>query len=73
MEFEIRVIERITKVNTFTVEVQNEDEGEALLNWIDDDINDVEHPDDVVAAIRSQGYSIIEQIEGTEDVEYELE
>lgn len=73
MEFEIRVIERITKVNTFTVEVQNEDEGEALLNWIDDDINDAEHPDDVVAAIRSQGYSIIEQIEGTEDVEYELE
>jgi len=73
MEFEINVIERITRVNTFTVEVENEDEGEALLNWIEDDINDAEHPDDVIAAIRSQGYTIIEQIEGAEDVEYELD
>lgn len=73
MEFKIGVVERITRVNTFTVEVEDEDEGEALLNLIEDDINDAEHPDDVVAAIRSQGYAIIEQVEGAEDVEYELD
>ena len=30
MEFEIRVVERITRVNTFTVEVEDEDEARRI-------------------------------------------
>ena len=72
MKYEIEVKETISRINTYTVEVSSEEEGESLLNVIEEDIEGAIHPDDITYAIDNAGYEIIEFCEGSEDVEYEL-
>ena len=72
MRFEIEVNETVSKINTYIVEVDSEEEGESLLNMIEDDIDDVTHPDDISYVIQNAGYEIVKKIEGVEDFEAEL-
>ena len=72
MRFEIEIEEQITRRNSYFVEVEDEGEGEMLLNSLEDDVNDAIHPDDILYAIKIQGYQVETFIRGAEDVEYEI-
>ncbi|MFQ7583790.1 MAG: hypothetical protein ACLRMW_06380 [[Clostridium] symbiosum] len=72
MRFEIEIEEQITRRNSYFVEVEDEGEGEKLLNSLEDDVNDAIHPDDILCAIKKQGYQVETFIRGAEDVEYEI-
>lgn len=72
MKFEIEIEERIIRRNTYTVEVEDEDEGEVLLNQIYDEVNDATHSDDITSIISGAGYEIKEISIGAESPEYEV-
>ena len=72
MRFEIEIEEQITRRNSYFVEVEDEGEGEMLLNSLEDDVNYAIHPDDILYAIKKQGYQVETFIRGAEDVEYEI-
>ena len=72
MRFEIEIEEQITRRNSYFVEVEDEGEGEMLLNSLEDDVNDAIHPDDILYAIKKQGYQVETFIRGAEDVEYDI-
>lgn len=72
MKFEIEIEERIIRRNTYTVEVEDEDEGDILLNQIDDEVNDATHSDDITSIISRAGYEIKEISIGAENPEYEV-
>lgn len=72
MKYVIEVEEVIKRINSYTIEVEDEEEAEELLDNIENDINRAFHPDDVYYAIRDAGYEIVEYCEGAEDCEYEL-
>ena len=72
MRYVIEVEETVRRINTYTIEVDNENEAEELLDNIGDDINCSEHPDDVYGIIYNSGYEILEYCEGAEYCEYEL-
>ena len=57
MRFEIEIEEQITRRNSYFVEVEDEGEGEMLLNSLEDDVNDAIHPDDILYAIKKTGIS----------------
>ena len=63
----------MTRINSYIIDVGNEEEGENLLSKIEDEINGAIHPDDVVMAITDAGYEVEEVCYGAEDVEYELQ
>lgn len=72
MRFEIEIEEQVTRRNSYFVEVDDEREGEMLLNSLEDDVNDAIHPDDILCAIEKQGYAVQTFTKGSEDVEYEI-
>lgn len=72
MKYVIEVEEVIKRINSYTIEVEDEEEAEELLDNIENDINSAFHPDDVSYAICDAGYEIVEYCEGAEDCEYEL-
>ena len=72
MKFEIDILETVKKLNTYVIEVDNEEEGEEICKNIENDINEAIHPDDVAYAFYRQGVKIIEFIDGAEEAEYEF-
>lgn len=74
MKFEIEVEERISRINTYIIEVEDEDEGESLqYGALPDDIEDAQSQDDVISAIEMTGYEVKEVHYGAEEIEYELQ
>lgn len=74
MKFEIEVEERVSRINTYVIEVANKHEGESLqYGALPDDIEDAQSLDDVISAIEMAGYEVKEVHYGAEDVEYELQ
>lgn len=72
MRFEIEIEEQVTRRNSYFVEVDDEEEGEMLLNSLEDGVYDAIHPDDITSAISRAGYEIKKIILGAEDVKYEI-
>ena len=72
MRYMIEVEEKITRINSYTIEVESEEEAEEFLDGIEWDINRADHPQDIIEIITNGGYEIIEYCEGAEDCEYEL-
>lgn len=72
MKYVISVEEVVRKINEYTIEVDNVDEAEDLLDRIEFDIDTSDHPDDIFEIIQNAGYEVIEYCEGAEDCEYEL-
>ena len=72
MRYIIEVEETIRRINTYTINVDDEDEAEDLLDRIESRINRSEHPDEIAEIINNAGYKVIDYCEGAEDCEYEL-
>ena len=72
MQYEIRVEETVTRLNSYTVEVESEEEGDTLINCIADDVEDANHPDDIPCIIEEAGYEITKIAKGAEEESYEI-
>lgn len=72
MKYKIEIEETITRVNTYTVEAESEEELEQIVYAIEDAINSAKDRYDVLSAIQETGDGIIEFCEGEEKTEYEL-
>lgn len=72
MRFNIDIEETIRRINTYTVEVLSDEEGNRLLEKIESGIRNAVHPDDVSLVIQDAGYKVQEITEGVEECEYEL-
>lgn len=72
MKYMIEVEETIKRINSYTIEVNNEEEAEELLSDIESRINRSSCSDDIEEIIEDAGYEVIAYCEGTEDYECEL-
>ena len=71
MRYTIDVQETITRINRYVIDVSDDEEAERILSEIEYEINNANHPDDVLYAI-SNVTNIQEIIEGAEECSYEI-
>lgn len=72
MKYTIEYVETVKKVNSVTIEVEDEDEGEEIADTLYDKARNFYHPDDIFAELDDMGVKVIETCEGSEDCEYEI-
>lgn len=73
MKYNLYVSECIKRTKTYVIEVNSEEDGDNFADMIADDIEEADHPDDILDIIKSNGGNVLEYIEGAENTEYELE
>ena len=73
MKYEIEYEETIKRINSVTIEVEDEDEGEDIADELYDKARYFNHPDDIFVALNDMGVKVIETCEGAEDCEYEIQ
>ena len=73
MKYEIEYEETIKRINSVTIEVEDEDEGEDIADELYDKARDFNHPDDIFVALNNMGVKVVETCEGAEDCEYEIQ
>lgn len=72
MKYEIEYEEIIKRINSVTIKVEDEDEGENIADRLDEMARDFYHPDDIFAALDDMGAEVVETCEGAEECEYEI-
>lgn len=70
MKYEFEYSELIEKVNSITIEV--EDEAEEILDELCQKAPMFWHPDDIFDALRKLGVKVVEVCEGSEECHYEI-
>ena len=73
MKYEIEYEETIKRINSVTIEVEDEGEGEDIADELYDKARDFNHPDDIFVALNNMGVKVVETCEGDEDCEYEIQ
>lgn len=73
MKYTIDYGEVIRKNNSITIEVNDEEEGEWILNELAERAEDFEKPDDIFASLRDMGVTVVETREGTEEYECDVQ
>ena len=73
MKYEIEYEETIKRMNSVTIEVEDEDEGEDIADELYDKARYFNHPDDIFVALNDMGVKVVETCEGAEDCEYEIQ
>lgn len=72
MRYTIEYEEIIRKDNSITIEVDDEDEGEEIVDELAKKVSEFYHPDDIFDALYDMGVEVIQTCEGAEDCEYEI-
>ena len=73
MKYEIEYEETIRRINSVTIEVKDEDEGEDIADELYDKARNFNHPDDIFASLGDMGVKVVETCEGAEECEYEIQ
>ena len=73
MKFTIDYEERVSRVNSVTIEVENEEEGESIADRLCDVAYYWVHPDDIFSALGEMGKKVVERCDGAETAEYEIQ
>lgn len=73
MKYEIEYEETIKRINSVTIEVEDDDEGEDIADELYNKARDFNHPDDIFVALNNMGVKVVETCEGAEDCEYEIQ
>lgn len=72
MKYQIEYEETIKRINSITIKVENEDEGQNVADELCNKENSFVHPDAIVEALDDMGIKIVEICLGAEDCEYEI-
>ena len=73
MKYQIEYEETIRRINSVTIEVEYEGEGEDIADELYDKARDFNHPDDIFVALNNMGVKVVETCEGAEECEYEIQ
>ena len=73
MKYEIEYEETIKRINSVTIEVEDEGEGGDIADELYDKARDFNHPDDIFVALNNMGVKVVETCEGAEECEYEIQ
>ncbi len=73
MKYTIEYEEIVRKINSITIDVKNEEEGEEVANKLYNKASRYDHPDCIFDDLRNMGIKVIETCEGAEDCEYEIQ
>lgn len=73
MKYVIEYKETIKRINSVTIEVEDEDAGEDIADKLYEKAKDFTHPDDIFAEINDIGVKVIESCKGAESCEYEIQ
>lgn len=73
MKYEIEYEEIVRRINSVTIEVEDEDEGDEIAEELYDKARSFYHPDDIFAALDDMGIEVVETCEGAEDCTYEIQ
>lgn len=72
MKYEIEYEEKITRINSVTVEVEDECEGKYFSAELERCSHARNHPDDIFDSLEDLDAKIVGRFRGVEDVEYEI-
>lgn len=72
MKYQIEYEETIKRINSITIEVEDEDEGESIADELYYKRSYFMHPDAIVEALDDMGVKIVEVCLGAENCEYEI-
>lgn len=70
MKFKIEYEEEVKRINTVTIEVESEEEGEEIADHLA--VMRFQHADDIKYEIGKLGKKITDTCEGAEDCHYEI-
>ena len=73
MKYTIEYEDTVKRINSVTIEVEDEDEGEDIADELYDKARDFYHPDDIFVALSDMRVEVVETCEGAEDVSYEIQ
>lgn len=73
MKYVIEYEEVIKKINSVTIEVKDEDEGNEIANELYNKARSFYHPDDIFCALDDMKVEVLEISEGAEDCTYEIQ
>lgn len=73
MKYTIEYEETIRRINSVTIEVDNENYGEEIADKLYDKSANFYHPDCIFEELHDMGIKIIETCEGAETCEYEIQ
>jgi hypothetical protein len=73
MKYQIEYEEKITKINTITIKVDNEEDGNDIIDQLYDKAEGYDHPDCIFEDLDDMGVEIIDICEGAETCEYEIQ
>ena len=72
MKYIIDYEEVVQKINSITIEVKDESEGDEIADKLEDKARNFNHPDDIFDALQDMGVKVVDTCEGAEDFEYEI-
>lgn len=72
MKYEIEYSEVVERINSITIEVEDEDEGYEIADILAERSVDFYHPDDIFEALNEMDVKVAESSRGAEQVTYEI-
>jgi len=73
MQYRIDYEEIVKRINSVTIEVADEAEGERIADTLADSAGKFNHPDDIMHALHEMKVPIVETCEGAEDASYAIQ
>lgn len=72
MKYEIEYSEVVERINSITIEVEDEDEGYEIADILAERSGEFIHPDDIFAVLGEMDVKVIARCDGAEQVTYEI-
>lgn len=72
MKYKIEYSEVIERVNSITIEVEDEDDGYEIADILAERSGDFYHPDDILAVLDEMEVKVTGSCRGAEQVTYEI-
>lgn len=73
MIYTIKYEEIVRRINSVTIGVENENDGEEIADKLYDRVKEFDHPDCIFEELHDMGIKIIETCKGAETCEYEIQ
>ena len=73
MKYDIEYLETVKRINTITIEVESEEQGEKIADELCKKAAEYNHPDDIFFGLEEMGVKVVGKCDGAEECEYEID
>ncbi len=73
MKYVIEYEEKVKRINSITIEVSDENQGEEIADNLYEEQGKFDHPDCIFEELHTMGVKILETCKGAENCEYEIQ